>query len=252
MGRAVDPLGASTGPGTTYYHTDMLGTTRVMSDVSQSRIEDTAFTGFGEQVSGDPRRFGYAGAWGYQTDTTGDMPLLHVGARYYDPSTGRFLQRDPTGIAGGLSVYAYARNEPVLGTDPSGLDRWHGWDGPHRYNILGCDSMGYWRVDFSAAGWNGNLVQKIATIILGATVGTFGTVDITPVARPGWGPDSATSVVEDMKALDQAASGNWYYHPFLHNCINFSLWLDQAGLERPPVKPKPICVRGCHNDNHPW
>ncbi|MBN1510487.1 MAG: RHS repeat-associated core domain-containing protein [Phycisphaerae bacterium] len=48
------------------------------------------------------------------------FPFLHVGARHYDPSTGRFLQRDPIGIRGGLNVYAYCMNNPVRSTDPSG------------------------------------------------------------------------------------------------------------------------------------
>jgi len=46
---------------------------------------------------------------------------MHVGARYYDPSTGRFLQRDPIGIAGGLNVYAYVGNRPTVRIDPLGL-----------------------------------------------------------------------------------------------------------------------------------
>ena len=61
------------------------------------------------------QRYGYAGAWGYQTATSEtpgdayatDFKFMHVGARYYDPATGRFLQRDPIGIQGGLNVYGY-------------------------------------------------------------------------------------------------------------------------------------------------
>ena len=45
-------------------------------------------------------------------------------ARYYDPTTGRFLTRDPVpGVATlpqTLNPYAYALNNPVLYTDPSG------------------------------------------------------------------------------------------------------------------------------------
>ncbi|MFQ5684930.1 MAG: RHS repeat-associated core domain-containing protein, partial [Candidatus Binatia bacterium] len=39
-------------------------------------------------------------------------------ARYYDPSTGRFLQEDPLLT---LNLYAYTGNNPVNFTDPSGL-----------------------------------------------------------------------------------------------------------------------------------
>ncbi|WP_345945852.1 RHS repeat-associated core domain-containing protein [Pseudomonas sp. 15A4] len=40
--------------------------------------------------------------------------------RYYDPSLGRFISKDPIGYSGGLNLYHYAPN-PVLWVDPSGL-----------------------------------------------------------------------------------------------------------------------------------
>jgi len=47
--------------------------------------------------------------------------LLHVGWRWYDPALGRFVQRDPVGLAGGLNVYVYLRANPVCVVDPLGL-----------------------------------------------------------------------------------------------------------------------------------
>ncbi len=44
-------------------------------------------------------------------------------SRIYDSKVGRFLQQDPIGIAGGVNRYAYVDNNPVLYTDPTGLDR---------------------------------------------------------------------------------------------------------------------------------
>jgi len=49
------------------------------------------------------------------------LRLLHVGWRWYDPSLGRFVQRDPVGLAGGLNVYVYLRANPVCVVDPLGL-----------------------------------------------------------------------------------------------------------------------------------
>ena len=44
--------------------------------------------------------------------------------RYYDPSTGRFLTRDPSGYSGGINLYSYVTNNPVNLSDSLGLDGW--------------------------------------------------------------------------------------------------------------------------------
>ena len=65
------------------------------------------------------------GASGYEESPAGgpaDLEFVHVGARWYDPSTGRFLQRDPIGIDGGLNVYNYADGNAASGTDPDGFN----------------------------------------------------------------------------------------------------------------------------------
>ena len=41
--------------------------------------------------------------------------------RYLDPSTGRFTQEDPIGLAGGSNLYGYANGDPITYRDPFGL-----------------------------------------------------------------------------------------------------------------------------------
>jgi len=42
-------------------------------------------------------------------------------ARWYDPITGRWMSKDPIGIAGGLNQYVFCGNSPVNFADPFGL-----------------------------------------------------------------------------------------------------------------------------------
>ena len=113
---------------TSFFHTNMLGTMWLLSDNLGTAIPDASrlYTAYGVPIAGPTSpttRYGYAGAWGYQEHE--DLSILHVGARHYAPSTGRFLQRDPIGISGGLSVYAYVGNHPLAHVDPEGLNWRH-------------------------------------------------------------------------------------------------------------------------------
>jgi RHS repeat-associated protein len=65
--------------------------------------------------------FGYKAQFSYYTDIeTGIQLLTH---RYYDPSAGRFLTRDPISYGGGINLYNYVENSPVDSLDPLGLTR---------------------------------------------------------------------------------------------------------------------------------
>ncbi len=61
-------------------------------------------------------RFGYKGM--LYDETTG---LYNARARWYDPEVGRFISEDPIGLGGGMNQYAFAGNDPINGSDPSGL-----------------------------------------------------------------------------------------------------------------------------------
>ncbi|MFD3542192.1 ricin-type beta-trefoil lectin domain protein [Streptomyces sp. NPDC058662] len=69
--------------------------------------------------------------------------LTHIGAREYEPTTGRFISVDPViDITNPLQMngYNYANNNPVSQTDPTGLESC----GPHGYCGGGGHTNGEW------------------------------------------------------------------------------------------------------------
>ena len=46
--------------------------------------------------------------------------LVNFRMRWYDPETGRWLSKDPIGLSGGLDLYAFCEDAPILYSDPRG------------------------------------------------------------------------------------------------------------------------------------
>ena len=104
-----------------YYHGDLIGSTRLVTDESGVPGSRLSYKSFGTVRSavGDIPTAGYVGTFGVETDSTG---LLFMRNRYYDPRQGRFIQRDPIGLSGGdVNWYRYCGNNPILLVDPNGL-----------------------------------------------------------------------------------------------------------------------------------
>lgn len=111
------------GSTSTYYAFDMRGSTVHRLNAAGAILTSHTQDAFGAQLSSGATTDPYAclGAQtGYRADTGNGMLLL--GHRMYDPSAGRFVNRDPIGYAGGLNLYAYCGGDPVNLVDPSGLD----------------------------------------------------------------------------------------------------------------------------------
>jgi len=53
--------------------------------------------------------------------TTATLGLAPSASAHYNPTQGRWIERDPAGYVDGKSVYQYARSRPITALDPSGL-----------------------------------------------------------------------------------------------------------------------------------
>jgi RHS repeat-associated protein len=99
-----------------------LGSVRQLTNAGGQVTLAQSYDPFGvlfEAAGSGASGFGYTGEW-----WDAEAELLHLRARYYDPAVGRFLNEDTKpGIAylpKSLHIYAYAWNNPVLLTDPTG------------------------------------------------------------------------------------------------------------------------------------
>lgn len=102
-----------------YYLRDQIGSVIGVMDATGNLLGSTDYTSYGmtRSATGQQADMGYAGM--LRSPIAG---LYLTKYRAYSPSAGRWLSRDPIGIAGGENVYAYVGGDPVGDFDPLGLD----------------------------------------------------------------------------------------------------------------------------------
>jgi len=134
-----EPLIMKKADGTNYYyHADGLGSITALSDNTGAIVETIEYQAYGKPVFKDASgtviaKPALGNPYTYTSreydDETG---LLYYRARYHSIETGRFIQEDPIGFAGGnVNLYAYLTNNPINRTDPLGLWVIYGnWGGP--------------------------------------------------------------------------------------------------------------------------
>ena len=114
----------STSSSVYYIHSDGLNTPRAISDATGATIWQWSFQSnpFGEKqpTSATGYVFNLRTAGEYYDAETG---LNYNVQRSRDTSTGRFLQSDPTGLAGGISTYSAVANNPLSYVDSTGLQQ---------------------------------------------------------------------------------------------------------------------------------
>jgi len=136
-----------------YVHSDHLNTPRLATNADQQPVWQWQSDAFGwgnanEDLDGDGQltRIQLRFPGQYHDAESG----LHYNYfRDYDPSTGRYIQSDPIGLAGGLNTYAYVSGNPLSYIDPLGLQP------------TGCDDPSDWEFG-TAVGCETTIADEIA------------------------------------------------------------------------------------------
>jgi len=117
-----EPLAVTKGGATFFYHQDGLGTVTDLTDSAGVTAKSYSYDAYGtilESPGTLEQPYTYTGR-----EFDAESGLYYYRARYYDPATGRFLQKDPIGFGGTqMNLYGYVGNAPTVYIDPYGLER---------------------------------------------------------------------------------------------------------------------------------
>ncbi|MFF9018534.1 RHS repeat-associated core domain-containing protein [Streptomyces sp. NPDC014870] len=116
-----ETIAVRTGAAVSYLVGDHQGTAMTAIDTATLAVTHRRQLPFGALRTAQSGAFGPRGFVGGTNDPTG---LTHLGAREYDPTTGRFLSVDPVidfDDPAQMNAYAYGHNNPLTKADPTGL-----------------------------------------------------------------------------------------------------------------------------------
>jgi len=151
-----------------YFHSDHLGSSNVITDQDGNQVGFTEFTPYGstfrQEGSYDPRhKFS-----GKELDSS--TGLYYFGARYYSHELGRFITPDTIVQAPydpqSLNRYTYCRNNPLKYTDPTG----HWWFIPFIVSAIKGAVVGAAIGAAVAAATGKNMLQGVMTGAIGGAI----------------------------------------------------------------------------------
>lgn len=202
----------------TYYVTDGLGSPVVATDANGNSSWSEDYLPYGS------RRFNSTNAQGNQRWFTSgvqnrDTRLVYLGHRFMDPTQGRFVSMDPSGVdvssGGNFNRYWYANNNPYAYVDPDGGNI---LSVPDWYDFAR-DNGKLWVNEgiFAAATIFGNegvaniAVEEIEAARGNAILATVGVINPVPgtgkLAKAGRAIHEAETVGEKVRAAERAEEG---------------------------------------------
>lgn len=141
-----------------YFLADGLGSVVAIVDGSGTVQQTESYDAFGKATAGTNNHPSGYGFTGQQTDPSN---LLYLRARFYDPASGRFLDRDPQ--SGSVfdpatsHPYGYARNNPVRYADKRGLECGEAEPNPDRESFAPA-TITCTGISSLPAGFEGNVI----------------------------------------------------------------------------------------------
>lgn len=182
--------------GTFFYHRNHINSSSVITDAAGSEVTRLVYLPFGEISKANS-----AGTDTVTSKFTGqeydeESNLYFYGARYYDPSIGRFISADSVipslTDAQAYNRYAYARNNPIIYTDPTGhswlSSLWHGltaaatavWNGVAAIgNAIASAAQWFGQAVAAGVRWLGNAAAAVYKFTLTAATYAWASVKAT-------------------------------------------------------------------------
>ncbi|MFF0225089.1 polymorphic toxin-type HINT domain-containing protein [Streptomyces sp. NPDC004629] len=192
---------------------DHLGTGQLaigVADLALSQRRTLPFGGNRGNSTGTwPGTKGYIGG----TDDTATTGLTHLGAREYDPTTGRFISVDPLmdlSDPQSINGYAYADNNPVTLSDPAGtwIDDGTGHSEPHPRSGNHGSNVGVPRGGTGPSGCYYTCSKNSASSTGRTTTTKSELMSYLPRPENGWNEDRFRIVWFDMGGTTQYG-GYW-------------------------------------------
>ena len=182
-----------------YYRKNAHGDVVSITDASANNVKTYRYDAFGVEKNideSDTNAFRYCGEYyDKETDT------VYLRARYYSPSSGRFISRDS--VAGNasdplsLNLYTYCHNNPILNFDPSGHSIWSsvkkGWNSVKQW---GKDRVDDWKTGIGVLEDSGPAGQVFASYSKGV-VDTLGS-QVSAIRHP---VQTAKSMISGVKSF---------------------------------------------------
>ena len=167
------------GSGGGFYQHDHLGAPVMLNRKNGQILWQGSYDAFGKVTESSSKTPNLMRFPGQSLDSaTGYHYNYH---RDYAPELGRYIQRDPIGLAGGVNVYGYGLQNPLSYVDPTGEI---GWWVTGAVIGGGLNAYSQYRKN---GGWNNfNRGSFVANTVTGAFGGGLGTLTARVGSNAGW------------------------------------------------------------------